>query len=117
MRLDPKVLASVAGSTCCVDYPELVPYLEQLMHATAGRAAAAPQRSQERSAAKREGIRRAVGALPLSWSTSRLVAIVKGRMRAQPSAYGTAGEDVIRDEVRRMKKEAGFGTEGDEAAA
>ncbi len=98
---------SVAGTTAAIDYPWLPDYLERKLIASAGRAEGAMERSRTRSDAMRQGIRTAVGALPLTQPLHVLVGIVARRMRADAPSART-----IRDELRTMREETGnFGTE------
>ncbi len=108
------VVASIQGSTCALDYPDLPAAVELHLNAAAGRASAAAERSRERSAGIREAIRKASAPLPMNQPEHVLVAVVDRRLRAHPSAYGLEhgpSVKVIRDEIRTMQETGNFGTE------
>ncbi len=108
------VIASVAGSTCSQDFPELIGFLELHLNAAAGRSQAALERTRERSAAIRTAIGRAAFALPLDLPLPQLVAVTHRRLTYRPSAYGierAPSLKTIRDEIHALKESRNFGTE------
>lgn len=102
----PQILSSIGGSTCCVDYPQIVQLLEPLLNARAGRADAAALRSMERSTLLRGAVQKAIGALPLDRRTSELAHIVQLRISSHLSVYGVSNAPsmtLIRDEIDCLK--------------
>lgn len=94
----------------------LAQFVDSRLEAGAGRAAAALQRSHERSSAIRSAIDQATVAIPLGRPTSELVYVARGRLYGNPHRYGlerAPSARVIR-EVIRQKKSGTFGTEATE---
>jgi hypothetical protein len=109
-----QVIASISGSTCAVDFPELAQFVELHLVAAQGRSEAAIQRSHERSLRLRQGIKLALGSLKMDWPLHQLAGVVHKRMQAHPETYGlNAGPSLttIRDEIYKLKENAGFGSE------
>ncbi|MBI3935538.1 MAG: hypothetical protein HY323_01040 [Betaproteobacteria bacterium] len=107
------VVASVRGSTCSHDYPELPDWVARALQAAQSRSESALQRSRERSQAVRIGIRQAVGALPVGVNARGLAGAVQRRIvRKGPARYGLARvpdigtiHDVLREMLREMRAE------------
>ena len=108
------VIASIAGSTCSADFPDLPSFVALHLHAAAGRAEAAIERSHERSAAIRGAVREAVGALPLTFPLREITGVVHRRMQLNPDRYGlrcAPSAAIIRAEVYAMQRNSCFSSE------
>ena len=81
-RLDDLLAETTAPSTLDID---LRAFVEDKLFAHAGRAESARERSRERSAALRDRVRQAVGALPLDHPLPKLVFIVGKRLKPKVS--------------------------------
>ena len=108
-----EVVASVARSTCAVDFPDLVAWLEPHLEASAGRSKGAIDRSKEWSETLRGAIRKASASLPRGKPLPQLVAVVQRRLRSNAAAYGllrAPSLNTIRDEIRRQIETEHTGT-------
>lgn len=102
-----RVVASVAGSTCAVDFPDLVSWLDLRLAASAGRSEAAVERSAERSLRIRSAVRWAIGALPLLQADEVLLKIIGDRLRPKLADFKLSrvpGDRLILDEVRTLRR-------------
>ena|SRR5260221_9319178 len=84
--------------------PALVDYLQRSLRAAAAYGDAGTKSSRARSAAKREAIRKAIGALPAGLEPRAVVGIARRRLLRNLEHYGLAAmpcDSLIRSEVKR----------------
>ena len=96
------VLASVAGSTCATDFPELLPFISQALKLAAVQGSGAANARLVRSARIEAEILGALGAFPVSEPLGKVVAIVRRRLEFKGKVHC---DRTIRAVLRKRRAE------------
>ena len=110
----PGLIASIKGSTCMIDRPDLIELVEPMLYAKVGRSEKIAERNHKHSEAFRgeirtalgDAIEKSLGPLSLDWPTNHLANVVQRRFSAHPDLYhlwSIPGLTVIKSEIDRMK--------------